>query len=65
MYNEKTNAHLIESLGYHSVFIAPTCFNANTSSSGSSYSVYAGPSSKNINNKIHRAIVLPGVLHGI
>jgi hypothetical protein len=65
MYNKQTNAHLIESLGYQSIFIAPTCFNTNMSSSGSSYSVYAGPSSKNMNNKIHRTIILPGVLYGM
>jgi hypothetical protein len=39
MYNEQTNAHLIDSLLYSSIFIAPTCFNANASSSGSSYSL--------------------------
>jgi hypothetical protein len=31
MYNEQTNAHLIENLLYCSVFIVPTCFNANMS----------------------------------
>jgi hypothetical protein len=41
MYNEQTNAHLIDSLLYCSLFIAPTCFNANAPSSGSSYSVPA------------------------
>jgi hypothetical protein len=38
MYNEQTNTHFIDSLLYCSLFIVPTCFNANASSSGSSYS---------------------------
>jgi hypothetical protein len=41
MYNEQSNAHVIDSLLCYSLFIAPTCFNANVSSSGSSYSVPA------------------------
>jgi hypothetical protein len=36
MYNEQTDARLIDSLIYSSLLIAPTCFNANASSSGSS-----------------------------
>jgi hypothetical protein len=52
MYNEQTDSHLIDSLLYCSTFTAPTCSNANASSSGSSYSlpaklhkrVHAGPS---------------------
>jgi len=32
MYNEQTNAHLIDSLFYCSLFITPTCFNTNASS---------------------------------
>jgi hypothetical protein len=39
MYNEQTNAHLIDSLLFCSVFITPTCFNANALSLVSSYSV--------------------------
>jgi len=31
MHNEQTNAHLIDSLLYCCLFIAPTCFNANAS----------------------------------
>jgi hypothetical protein len=38
---KQTNALLIGSLLYCSLFIAPTCFNANASSSGSSYSLPA------------------------
>jgi hypothetical protein len=41
MYNEQTNAHLIDSLLYSSVFIGLICFNANASSSESSYSLPA------------------------
>jgi hypothetical protein len=41
MYNEQTNSHLIDSLVYCFIFIAPTCFKANASSSGSSYSLPA------------------------
>ena len=42
MYNEQTNAHLINKfLLYCSLFIALTCFNADTSSSGSPKSVPA------------------------
>jgi len=43
MHNEQTNAPLIDSFItlYCSLFIAPTCFNANASSSGSSHSVPA------------------------
>jgi hypothetical protein len=41
VYNEQTNVHLIDSLLYCSLFIAPTCFNANASSSGISYALPA------------------------
>jgi hypothetical protein len=41
MYNEQTNAHLNDYLLYSSLFIAPTCFDANASSSGRSHSVPA------------------------
>jgi hypothetical protein len=41
MYNKQTNAHLIDSLLYAYVFIVPTCFNANASSSENSYSMLA------------------------
>jgi hypothetical protein len=41
MYDKQTNAHLIDSLIYCSLFITPTCFKASASSSGSSYSVPA------------------------
>jgi hypothetical protein len=41
MYNEQTNAHLIDSLLYCSIFIASTCFNANALSSGSPHLVPA------------------------
>jgi len=37
MYIEQTKPHLMDSLLYCSLSIAPTCFNANTSSSGSSH----------------------------
>jgi hypothetical protein len=39
MYNEQTNAHLTDS--FIILFIVPTCFNANESSSGRSYSMPA------------------------
>ena len=39
MYSEQTNAHLIDSSLYCSLFTVPTRFNANSSSSGSSHSV--------------------------
>ena len=41
MYNEQTNTHLIDSLLYSSLFIAPICFNAKPSSSVSFHSVPA------------------------
>jgi hypothetical protein len=41
MYNEQTNAHLIDSSLYSSLFIAPACFNPKASSSVSSYSLPA------------------------
>jgi hypothetical protein len=53
MYNEQTNAHLIECLVYCSLFIAPTCFNANASSSGSSHLVPA-----KLHKRVHAVLVL-------
>jgi hypothetical protein len=53
MYNEQTNAHLIESLLYCSLFITPTCFNTNRSSSGSSYSVPA-----KFHKRVHEVLVV-------
>jgi len=41
MYIEQTNAYLMDSLLYCSLFIAPTCCNANASSSGSHHLVPA------------------------
>jgi hypothetical protein len=41
MYNEQTNAHLVDSILYFSIYTAATCFNVNASSSGSSYSLPA------------------------
>jgi hypothetical protein len=41
MYNEQTYVHLIDSLFHCSIFIAPTCFYANMSSSESSNSLPA------------------------
>ena len=41
MYIEQTNPHMSASLLYCSLFIAPTCFNVNTSYSGSSHLVPA------------------------
>jgi hypothetical protein len=41
MCNEQTNARRIHNLLNCSSFIVPTCFNANSSSSGISYSVPA------------------------
>jgi hypothetical protein len=49
MYNEPTNAQLIDSLLYCSVFITATCFNTNATSSGSSYSLPA---------KLHKCITI-------
>jgi vancomycin permeability regulator SanA len=51
MYNEQTNAHLIDILLYCSLFIAATCFNANGPSSGSSYSVPA-----KFNKRVHAVL---------
>jgi len=39
MHNEQTNAHVIDSLLYCALFMAPTRFNANASSPGSSHLV--------------------------
>jgi hypothetical protein len=53
MYNELANAHLIDSLLYCSIFTAPTCFNANASSSGSSHSLPA-----KLYKRVHTALVV-------
>jgi hypothetical protein len=53
MHNEQTNAHLIDSLLYCSVFIAPACFNANASSSGNFYSVTA-----KLHKRVHAALLV-------
>jgi hypothetical protein len=53
MYNEQTNACLIDSLLYCSVFIAPTCFNTKASSSGSSYSLPA-----KLHERVHAVLVV-------
>jgi hypothetical protein len=53
MYNEQTNAHLLEVLLYCSLFIAPTCVSANLSSSGSSYLVPA-----KLHNHVHTVLVV-------
>jgi hypothetical protein len=48
MYNEQTNAHLIDSLLYCSLFIVLTGFSTNAPSSGNSYLVPA-----NLHNRFH------------
>jgi len=53
MYNEQPNAQLIDSLFYRSLLIAPTCFNANASSSGSSHSVPA-----KLHKRVHDVLVV-------
>jgi hypothetical protein len=53
MYNEQTNAHFIDSLLYCSLFIAPACFNANMSSSGSSYLLPA-----KVHKRVHAVLVV-------
>jgi hypothetical protein len=53
MYTVQTNTHLIDSSLYCSIFIAPTCFNANASSSGSSYSVPA-----KLHEHVHAVLVV-------
>jgi hypothetical protein len=53
MYNKQTNAHLIDSLLYCSIFIAPTCFDTNPSYSGSSYSVPA-----KLHKRVHAVLVV-------
>jgi hypothetical protein len=50
--NKQTNAQLIGSLLYCSLFIAPTCFNTNVSSPGSSYSVSA-----KLHKRLHAVLV--------
>jgi hypothetical protein len=52
-YNKQTNADLIDSLLYCSLFIAPTCFMANAPSSGSSYSVPA-----KLRKRVHPVLVV-------
>jgi hypothetical protein len=53
IYNEQTNAHLIGSLLYFSLFIGPTRFIANGSSSGSSYSLPA-----ELHKRVHAVLVV-------
>jgi hypothetical protein len=53
MYNEQTNANLIESLLHSSILTAATCFNANASSSGSSYSLPA-----KLHKRVHTVLVV-------
>jgi hypothetical protein len=53
MYNEQTNAHFIDSLLYCSLFIAPTCFNANVPSLGGSYSLPA-----KLHKRVHAVFVM-------
>jgi hypothetical protein len=53
MYNEQTNTHLIDSLLHGSLIIAATCFNANASSSGSSYSLSA-----KLHKRVHAVLVV-------
>jgi len=53
MYNEQTNAHLTDFLLHCSLFIAPTCFDANASSSGSSQSVPA-----KLHKRVHAVLVV-------
>jgi hypothetical protein len=53
MYKEQTNKHLIDSLLHCYVFIVPASFNANTSSSGSSYSVHA-----KLHKRVYAVLVL-------
>jgi hypothetical protein len=52
MYNEQTDAYVTDSLLYCSLFIAPTCFNVNMSSSGSSHSVPAM-----LHKRVHAVLV--------
>ena len=52
-YNEQTNAHLIDSLLYYSLYIAPAYFNNNTSSSGSTHSVPA-----KLRKRVHALLVV-------
>jgi len=52
MCNEQTDAHLIDSLLKCSLFIAPACFNANSSSSGSPHSVPA-----KLHKRVHAVLV--------
>jgi len=53
MYNEQTNAHLTDILLYCSLFIAPTCFDANMSSSESSHLVPA-----KLHKRVHAVLVV-------
>jgi hypothetical protein len=52
MYIEQTKPHLIDSLLYCSLFIALVCFNASTSSSGSSHLVPA-----KLHKRVHAVLV--------
>jgi hypothetical protein len=49
----KQNAHLIDSLLYCSIFIAPACFNTYASCSGSSYSLPA-----KLHKRVHAGLVV-------
>jgi hypothetical protein len=53
MYKEQTKAHLIDSLLYCSVFIVPTYFKTNESSSVSSYSLLA-----KLHKHVHAVLVV-------
>jgi hypothetical protein len=53
IYNEQTNSHLMDSLLHCSLFIAPTYFNANTSSSGSFYALPA-----KLHKRVHAVLVV-------
>jgi hypothetical protein len=53
MYNAQINAHFFDSLLHCSLFIAPTCFNANASPSGSSYSLPA-----KLHKRVHAVLVV-------
>ena len=53
MYNEQTDAHLADILLFCSLFIAATCFSANTSSRGSCHSVPAKS-----HKRVHAVLVI-------
>jgi hypothetical protein len=60
VYNEQTNAHLIDSLRvlYCSLFIAATLFNANAPSSRKSYSVPV-----EFHKRVHTFVVVFFIIH--